>query len=111
MAYFPNRALDAVTANVTGSVTKLGTVHSKLSMQVILTGAPSGGIVTLQGSLDGVNFDTTTALATFTIGTDNSGDIKFVVDKPIMAYRCVLAGLTGGTNPSVTAVIGVADSA
>lgn len=109
MAYFPNVALNAATANVTSPVTNLGTVHSKLSMQVVLTGAPSGGTVTLQGSLDGVNFDTTTALATFTIGTDTSGAVKFSIDKPVVAYRVVLANLTGGTNPTVTAIVGVGE--
>ena len=107
MGYFPNVVLDRAAANVTSPVFDFKTVHSKLSMQVVLTGAPSGGTVTLQGSVDGVNFDTTTALATFTIGTDHSGDIKFVVDKPVSACRVVLAGLTGGTSPTVTATVGV----
>ena len=107
MGYFPNVALDRATANVTGPVAKLATVHSKLSMQVVLTGSPSGGTVTLQGSLDGINFDATTALATFTIGTDTSGAIKFSIDKPVSAYRVVLASLAGGTSPTVTATVGV----
>jgi hypothetical protein len=107
LAFFPNLALDHAAANVTGPVTNLGTVHSKLSMQVVLAGSPSGGTVNLQGSLDGVNFDATTPLATFTIGTDTSGAIKMSIDKPVSAYRVVLAGLTGGTAPTVTAIVGV----
>ncbi|HEV8061094.1 MAG TPA: hypothetical protein VGP68_14535 [Gemmataceae bacterium] len=104
--FTPNLALNAVAANTTSAATVLGSIHSKLSMQVVLTGAPSGGTVMLQGSLDGVNFDTA-GLVTFTIGTDASGAIKLSVDKPVYAYRVVLAGLTGGTNPTVSATVGV----
>lgn len=106
MGYSPNLALYAVTANTTSPATVLGAFRSKLSMQVVLAGAPSGGTVTLEGSLDGVNFDSA-GLCVFTIGTDSSGVIKFVSDKPVWSYRVVLAGLTGGTNPSVTTIVGV----
>lgn len=109
MGYFPNTALDRVTGNQTSGAFPLGRTHSKLSLQVVLTGSPSGGTVTVQGSLDGVNFDTTNALATFTIGTDASGAMKFSIDKPFYAYRVVLANLTGGTNPTVTALVGVGE--
>jgi len=109
VTYLPNRALDAVAANVNGPVTNLSGAHAKLAMQVLLTGAPTGGTVTLQGSLDGTNFDTSgTGLAQFTIGTDASGAIKFAIDKPVSFYRVALAGLAGGTNPTVTAIVAVA---
>jgi hypothetical protein len=97
-------ALNAVTANGSSSVISYGSPRRNLSMQTILTGSPTGGTVTLYGSLDGTNFDTTsTGLAQFTIGTDASGAIKFVVDKPVMAVKVTLASLAGGTAPTITA--------
>jgi len=98
-------SLNAVAANTTSAVTNLGTLHAKGALQVVLTGAPSGGTVTLQGSLDGINFDAVNTLAVFTIGTDLSGAIKFVVDKPFIAFRTVLSGLAGGAAPTVTALV------
>lgn len=102
----PQASLNAATANGSGSVIDLGTCCRSFALQVVLTGGPSGGTVTLVGSLDGTNFDA--ALATFTIGTDASGVIKYVVDKPLRYVKAVLAGLTGGTSPTVTANVAAA---
>ena len=100
-------ALNAVAVNVTSNAFNFTCVHCKASLQVILTGGPNAGTVTLQGSLDGVNFDTTgTGLAQFVIGTDTSGALKFVVDKCFTALQVVLAALGGGASPTVTALIG-----
>ncbi len=108
MSYTPNVVLDTVTSNQTSPVTVLGSFHSKLSLQVVIGGSGSPtGTVSLQGSLDGVNFDVANALATFTIGTDTSGAIKYSIDKPVFAYRVVLASLAGGTKPTITATVGV----
>lgn len=92
--------LNAVTGNTTSPwhLVLAGTY----SLQVVLTGSPSGGTVTLEGSNNGSTADTTAA-ATFTIGTDASGVTKFVVDKPYAYIRAKLASLTGGTNPTVSA--------
>lgn len=97
------KSLDAVTANANGSAIDLEVAARTHGMQVVLTGGPTGGTVTLQGTLDGTNWF---ALATFTIGTDASGDIKFAVDTPVQQVRAVLAGLAGGISPTVTAWIG-----
>ncbi len=102
-------ALNSVTTDTTSSITTLSAVRKDVSMQVVLTGSPTGGTITLQGSLDGTTFDPVTGgLALFTIGTDTSGNIKFSAAKPFLAYRVVLAGLTGGTTPHVTAKVAVA---
>jgi hypothetical protein len=94
--------LNAVTANATATV-NLGIPHSTWSMQVVLTGSPSGGTITLAPSLDGTNMDPAAAgVAQFTIGTDASGTIKYVTGKPFTAFTVTLAGLTGGTMPTVT---------
>ncbi|HVX14368.1 MAG TPA: hypothetical protein VHC22_24490 [Pirellulales bacterium] len=81
--------------NVTSPVTMLSRFHAKAAMQVVLSGSLSAGTIALQGTLDGVNFDTANPLATFVIGTDSSGALKFVTDKPIGGYRAVVTGLTG----------------
>lgn len=64
-----------------------------------MTGAPTTVSVTLQGSLDGVNW--------FVLATSSSttGDYQSVADKPVFFVRANLATLTGGTSPTVTARI------
>jgi hypothetical protein len=96
-------SLKAATANGNGAPADFRVARLNVAMQVVLTGAPSGGTVTLVGSLDGVNWSA--ALATFTIGTDTNGDIKVSTGKPVIKARAVLAGLTGGTSPTVTALL------
>lgn len=101
------KAIPPKNADTTSEVRELGAVRNKFSMQGITAGSPTGGTVTLEGSLDGQNFDATNPLATFTIGTDASGAVKFAIDKPVAFCRVVLAGLVGGTSPTVTAIVGV----
>ena len=65
----------------------------------MVTGAPTGVSVTLQGSLDGTNWF---ILAT---STSTTGDYQSVADKPCHFVRANLGTLTGGTAPTVTARI------
>ncbi|HQU42128.1 MAG: hypothetical protein B7Z73_05480 [Planctomycetia bacterium 21-64-5] len=105
MGFTPNIALNAVSANVSSPTTVLGAFRSKLSLQVVTSGTLSAGTVALQGSLDGQTFDSANPLASWVAGTDASGALKFVVDKPTYAYRCVVTGFSGAG--SLTATVGV----
>lgn len=100
----PQKVLDAVTANGSGSY-DFGNLHSTAGLQVILTGAPSGGTIVITGSIDGVTYDAA-ALATFTIGTDASGAIKIATGTMFRSLKATLGSLSGGTNPTVTAWVG-----
>ena len=90
--------LSAATGVTTGAglMVRTSTLPEMMSFQTVITGAPTGVTVTLEGSLDGTNFflmDTTT-LAT--------GEIRFISYKPVMYVRAKLTVLTGGTAPTVT---------
>lgn len=98
----PGTSLNAVTADDDGGGVNVSG-YQTLAMQVVLTGSPTGGTVTLELSLDGTNWDATSTV--FTIGTDTSGDIKFSTDTPAEFARAKLASLAGGTSPTVTALI------
>lgn len=102
----PQTSLAAATANGNGTTIDFTTSRRTFGMQVVLGGdvVPTGGTIVLQLSNDSTNW-TATALATFTIGTSVNKDFVYVVDKPARYARAVLAGLTGGTNPTVTATI------
>jgi hypothetical protein len=96
--------LNAVTANGTSTTVALGAARSSVSLQVILGGSviATGGTVSLYGSIDGTHFDPA-PLIVWTIGTQSSGNIEYSTGKPIVAFNAILAGLTGGTSPTVTA--------
>ena len=99
-------SLDAVSEDTEGSVLKLvGENNTAHSMQVILTGSPTAAIVQLQGALDPID-PTWFSIAEFSIAAgDATGAIKNVSACPVMALRAVLTGLTGGTSPTVTALV------
>jgi hypothetical protein len=99
----PKKMLDAVSANLTGPNHDFGVMHTSIALQVELTGAPTGGTISVYGSLDGVNFDPT-ALVVWTIGTQSSGNIQVATGKGFIWVQAILAGLTGGTTPTVTAI-------
>lgn len=101
----PRTSLDAATADANGSTEAFGRAHKTWGMQVVLGGdvVATGGTVTLHLSHDGTNWSA--AVATFTIGTTTNKDIVYAVDKPASFARAVLASLSGGTNPTVTATI------
>jgi hypothetical protein len=98
--------LNGVTANTTGDWKPVLGCRS-FSMQVVLTGTPTGGTVVLEGSNDGTNA-IPTVLATFTIGTDANFEAKYCVDKPVAFIRAKLASLSGGTAPTVSAKVAAA---
>lgn len=96
----PNASLNAVTTTGAGAVTDLGVVRSVHTVQTIVTGAPASVAVNLEGSLNG-----STAWATLVSSTSTTGDIQTVSGKAVRYVRANLATLTGGTAPTVTALI------
>lgn len=101
-------SLVAATANGDGETVGAGRAYKTWAMQVVLGGGavPTGGTVKLHLSFDGINWSE--PVATFTIGTTVNKDIVFAVDKPAIYAKAVLASLSGGTNPTVSAkIVGV----
>lgn len=96
----PALKMDRLTANGSTSAINLGHVCKTFTFQTVVTGTPTSFTLTYQGSLDGVNW--------FTLGTSTAtaGDAQHIVDKPAMFVRATLSALTGGTAPSVTAMVG-----
>ncbi|HXE63214.1 MAG TPA: hypothetical protein VN519_06710 [Bryobacteraceae bacterium] len=66
---------------------------------------PTTAVVTLEGSCDGGTKWFT--LGTWTLTPQASGDIVFVVDKPVSQVRANCTSLSGGTNGTVDAWISV----
>lgn len=106
------KALAAVTATGAGTALDLGLPMPIHSMQVKHTGSPSAVVVNLEGSLDGVNFIALTAWdssvqANSDIVTASAFAGTNLRGYPVVKFiRANLATLTGGTAPTVMAVIG-----
>lgn len=92
-------SLNAVTAVGAGNSIDLEFSYGKFTMQTKVTGAPTAVSVTLEGSLDGTTW---TTLAT---SSSLTGDQTYSVDKQQRFVRANLGTLTGGTAPTVTALI------
>lgn len=96
-----NTILNAATATGAGGSYSVpekptGGQFSDYSWQTVITGAPTAVSITLQGSLDGVNWtvvDTSTA---------TGGESRPISGKPFAFLRANLGTLTGGTAPTVT---------
>jgi hypothetical protein len=86
-----------------GTVYDQGVCHGNFTVAVTVTGAPSGCAVQLQGSLDGTNWYSLGAATSNTSGTAAVS----VANSPARYVRANLTTLTGGTSPTVTALIGV----
>jgi hypothetical protein len=73
-----------------------GVLDNWLGLQIDISGSPTGVLVTLLGSIDGVNY--------YTIQTYNAttGGLYFVSGFTARFVRTVLTTLTGGTAPAVT---------
>lgn len=92
-------ALNAATVTGAGASVELPAVMGKFTLQTVVTGTPVSVSTTLEGSLDGTNW--------FVLATSTSvtGDAQHVVDKPVRFVRANLGTLTGGTAPTVTALV------
>ena len=90
------KILNAATATGAGSGYPTDRIYADHGWMIVVTGAPTAVSVTLQGSLDGINWVT---LDTSTITTS---EIRFVTGKPVVQVRANLGTLTAGTSPTVS---------
>ena len=98
---FPS--LNAAAATGAGTQVDFSRPRQYISMQVSFTSNPSPVKVTLEGTIDGVNWFT---LATFDTGASGrTGDIIDSNTLSVLSARANLITLTGGTTPTVTATI------
>src|SRR6266576_3126154 len=89
-------SLNAATATGPGAVAHFYGPVKTVAMQVSATGSPTGLKVSIELSLDGINFYTG---ATFDITAgDNVNDIKVAADIPCTHARANLLTLSGGTS-------------
>src|SRR6185312_7027494 len=70
---------------------------SKHTLQIVVTGSPSGCTVNLDGSLDGAHWFDLSGGQTCTSST-----MFHVVSKPVAYVRGDLTALSGGSSPTVT---------
>lgn len=96
----PTTSLNAVTTTGAGTVVDLGVVRSTHTLQTTVTGTPATVTVNLEGSLAAAG-----PWATLVASTSTSGDVQTVSGKAVRYVRANLAALTGGTAPTVTALI------
>jgi hypothetical protein len=93
-------SLNAATAIGIGQVFNYGQLVQGVSMQTVITGAPATIGVALEGSLDGVNF------ISMTTSSSTTGELKSDTTHLVQYVRANLQTLTGGTSPTVTAIVG-----
>lgn len=99
----PVISLSAVTTTGAGNAVNFSQPRRNISMQVVYTSNPSPVKVTLEGTIDGVDWFT---LATFDTGAASvNKDIVQSNNFSVLSARANLVTLTGGTNPTVTASI------
>lgn len=95
------KSLDAASsAPTTGAVLTFDVPKSNVSMQVVTTGSPSSFAVSFKVSLDGANFVEVTQASADGILTS--------VDSPVIAVRADLVSMSGGSAPTVTAIMAAA---
>jgi hypothetical protein len=96
----PTTSLNAATATGAGPVVDLGVVRSSHTLQTTVTGAPTGVSVNLEGSLAVGG-----PWAVLANSTSTTGDVQTASGKAVRYVRANLVTLTGGTAPTVTALI------
>jgi len=96
----PVASLSAATSTGPGTVTDLGVVRSAHTLQTSTTGSPTGVTVLLEGSLAAAG-----PWATLATSTSTTGDVQTATGKAVRYVRANLTVLTGGTAPTVTALI------
>ena len=106
-----NTILNAATSTGPGSAfgvpatpsAQRGGFIQTMAWQIVTTGSPTGLSVTLQGSLDGVNWFaigsavTTATLTLLNLASANAGPYAFI--------RANVNTLSGGTTPTVTVLL------
>lgn len=92
--------LNAATSTGAGNPFIFQCARSNHTIQVTATGVPTEVKVTLEGSLDLVNYDT---IGTWDMTAGQAlGDIVSVGNASIIGVRAHLITLSGGTSPAVT---------
>lgn len=94
------QSLNAVTVTGAGAVVAYDKPR-RVTMQVIVTGSPSGLEVDLEQSLDGTNF--------ISIGNTSSPNNMTLASSFAPYARANLVSLSGGTSPTVTAWLAAED--
>ena len=87
----------AMTATGTTAALPLPYGFSQHTLQILVTGSPSGCTVNLDGSLDGTHWFDLSGGQTCTSNT-----MFHVVSKPVAYVRGDLTALSGGSSPTVT---------
>lgn len=100
-------SLNAATTTGAGSEIQFDKPKSDISMQLTITGSPSTVQVDLQGSLDGSTY---ISINSEYVSSPPSPYSIFVFStgKPVASVRANVISLSGGTSPTVTAVLGAA---
>jgi hypothetical protein len=95
-------SLNAVTTTGPGIGVSFDTPKTLVQMQVSFTGSPTTLRVDLEASADGINFFGSGQVD----NSNNPGHIQLLGDRvPVISARANLVTLSGGTSPTVTAVI------
>lgn len=96
----PFTSVSAATSTGPGSSLDLDGTASEVTMYVALTGAPSSSTVSIQISLDDAHWSS--------IGSVSGGGFVTPSNSHLFRYvRANVTDLTGGTSPTVTAVLAV----
>lgn len=99
----PTTSLNAASSTGAGASVDIGSPRRMLTMQCIVTGSPSAAVVNLEASLDNVNF---TALGQWSLtGGQATGGMISVAGHVVEFARANLLTLSGGSSPTVTALI------
>lgn len=88
--------LDAVTGAGAGVSNALKFLCTKMSWEIVVTGAPTATQTDLEGSING------TTWYSLDISTTLTSEMRHVVNKPVNFIRANLITLTAGTAPTVT---------
>jgi hypothetical protein len=96
----PYESLNAATTTGAGAVFDLGVVRSVHTMQTMVTGSPVSVTVVLVGSLSASG-----PWLTLATSTSTTGDVQTASGKAVRYVAANLTTLTGGTAPTVTALI------
>lgn len=99
-------SLSAATSTGAGSELT-SDVRPSATVQISITGAPSAVTVTLEGSIDGHNWDIVDTHIMSAGELTALGAIYGVADTPLKYRRLNLTTLTGGTAPTVTGYVQV----
>lgn len=92
-------SLNAVSVTGIGAALEFDVPRSPVSLHVIVTGAPTFE-VDLEGSIDGINWAR--------VGATTSAGAMVSATAPVMMIRANLTSISGGTSPTITALLAAA---